>query len=166
MTEENTEMNVTGAQLSAGAKDSRRAKPDPEQPVRFPKWIFTLAMAYLIVLIAWFVLYETSPALRHGLPTTFGNLPAGIVWFGAMGAVIASLRDIFIYNGHWKESSNYRYVARPLFGAVTGSIGALSTGFCCSPALTNHRRSTQRPSSPSRSSSVSPTRRSSRRLRT
>jgi hypothetical protein len=49
----------------------------------------------------------------------------GVVWFGAMGAVVTSMRGIFMNNTDWDDSYNYWYYSRPLYGAVTGSIGAL-----------------------------------------
>jgi len=51
--------------------------------------------------------------------------PVGAVWFAAAGAVVSSLWGIFRYNHTWKRSFDYHYYIRPLFGAVTGSIGAL-----------------------------------------
>jgi hypothetical protein len=119
-----------GSSLTAqsGVPDLRgSAAPQqpPEPTVEMPSWIFALAIAYLIVLIAMFVAYATSPTLRRSLPTRFGPLPSGVAWFGAVGAVIASLKGIFGYNRTWKMSFNYWHYSRPLIGAVTGSIGAL-----------------------------------------
>ena len=90
-------------------------------PVRF----FLVALSYLAALSALFVVYTMSPTLRHDLPVSFGPLPMAVVWFGATGAVVASLRGIFMHNANWDGSYNYWYYSRPLYGAITGSIGAL-----------------------------------------
>ena len=38
---------------------------------------------------------------------------------------MASLFGIFVHNSDWDSSYNYWYYSRPIFGAVTGSVGAL-----------------------------------------
>ena len=90
-----------------------------------PLHIFVLAVAYLVSLLTLFVIYVSWHAFRSHVPTSFGQLPVGIVWFAATGAVIASLYGIFVHNKTWEPSYNYWHYCRPLFGAVTGSIGAL-----------------------------------------
>lgn len=62
---------------------------------------------------------------RHATPTNLGPLPVGVVWFGATGAVVASMRGIFYHNDKWDSSYNYWHISRPFLGAVTGSVGAL-----------------------------------------
>jgi hypothetical protein len=90
-----------------------------------PFHIFIFAVAYLIALVAIFVVYVTWSAFRSHAPTGLGQLPVGVVWFGATGAVMASLYGIFVHNQDWDPSFNYWHYCRPLFGAVSGSIGAL-----------------------------------------
>jgi hypothetical protein len=97
--------------------------PGPSGPM--PLHILFFAMAYLAALIGMFIAYFTSPWLRMHIPANLGPLPAGVVWFGAIGAVVVSLYGIFLYNQKWDTSYNYWHYCRPLFGAVTGSIGAL-----------------------------------------
>ena len=75
--------------------------------------------------------YFTSPWLQVAVvPANLGPLPAGVVWFGAIGAVMVSLYGIFLYNQKWDTSYNYWHYCRPLFGAVTGSIGISCIWFC------------------------------------
>ncbi len=104
------------------------ASPTPEPghaPTQMSPYIFAAAMFYLVSLIAVFIIYACWPSFKHAVPTALGPLPVGVVWFGATGAVIASLRGIFYYNDKWDSSFNYWHYSRPMFGAVTGSIGAL-----------------------------------------
>jgi hypothetical protein len=90
-----------------------------------PSHILLLAVAYLAVLVGVFIAYFTSPWLRMHIPANLGPMPAEVVWFGATGGVMVSLYGIFLYNQKWDTSYNYWHYCRPLFGAVTGSIGAL-----------------------------------------
>lgn len=101
------------------------ASPPPEPLVEMPVHIFVLAVIYLALLFAIFITYSTWSSFRLRAPASFGQLPVGVVWFGATGAVIASLYGIFVHNREWKMSYNYWHYCRPMFGAVTGSIGTL-----------------------------------------
>lgn len=90
-----------------------------------PKSIVAAAYVYLVLLVALFITYVTWNEFRLDLPSVLGPLPIGVVWFGAVGAVISSFRGIFAYNQSWDPSYNIWHYSRPLLGAVTGSIGAL-----------------------------------------
>ncbi len=90
-----------------------------------PAHIFFVALIYVVLLIAIFIAYSSSRSFRLALPATIGQLPLGVVWFGAVGAEVASLYGIFLHNQEWDPSYNYWHYARPLFGTITGSIGAL-----------------------------------------
>ncbi|HWN60194.1 MAG TPA: hypothetical protein VNO25_05940 [Streptosporangiaceae bacterium] len=109
----------------AGPQEKRPTSAPPQTPAVMPVHIFVLAATYLVALIAVFVVYVTWPSFRSHIPASFGQLPVGIVWFGATGAVIASLYGIFVHNKSWDSSYNYWHYCRPIFGAVTGSVGAL-----------------------------------------
>ena len=96
-----------------------------ETPKPVPRYIFFLSLTYLILLLAVFVVYGTPGSVRQAIPSNFGPLPIGIAWFGATGAVISSLKGIFGYSQNWQSKFNYWHYSRPIFGAVTGSVGAL-----------------------------------------
>jgi hypothetical protein len=115
-----------GSGSKSGTSNSNVTTNNPlDQPGIMPVHIFVLALIYLILLAVLFIAYVSSPSFRSGTPTHFGQLPMGILWFGATGAVMASLFGIFTHNREWKPSYNYWHYCRPLFGAVAGSIGAL-----------------------------------------
>lgn len=99
--------------------------PYVEPLVEMPFYIFIIALVYLALLIALFATYACWSAFRTQAPASFGQVPVGVVWFGATGAVVGSLFGIFNNNKQWKLSYNYWHYCRPLFGAVTGSIGAM-----------------------------------------
>jgi hypothetical protein len=90
-----------------------------------PRILFPLAVSYLSALVALFIVYVSWKGFRVNAPSAFGQIPVGVVWFGAVGAEVISLYGIFVHNQEWKASYNYWHYVRPLFGAVTGSVGAL-----------------------------------------
>lgn len=92
---------------------------------KMPPHIFFFALSYLTVLITLFIVYSTWSGFRAHVPATLGQIPVGVVWFGATGAVIASMYGIFVHSQSWDSSYNYWHYCRPLFGAVTASVGAL-----------------------------------------
>ena len=104
-----------------GAQEAAPAEP----AVLMPPKIFGWTLSYLVALLALFIIYVTWPSFRSAAPADFGQLPVGVVWFGAIGAVMASLFGIFVHNQKWDHSYDYWYYSRPIFGAVTGSVGAL-----------------------------------------
>jgi hypothetical protein len=117
------QMATTGE--ATGPQEEHSASSPPETLTEMPLHIFLLAVTYLALLIALFVIYVTWSSFRSYVPASFGQIPVGVVWFGATGAEIASLYGIFMNNKTWKTSYNYWHYCRPMFGAVTGSIGAL-----------------------------------------
>jgi len=98
---------------------------DTEPLVTMPPSVLRAAVAYLLGLLTVFAAYECSSSMRSALPASIGELPLGVAWFAATGAVVASLYGIFVHNQQWRASYNYWHYCRPLFGAVTGSMGAL-----------------------------------------
>jgi hypothetical protein len=97
----------------------------PELGSSVPKSIVAAAFIYLILLLALFSLFVTWKEFRLDLPSQLGPLPIGVVWFGAVGAVVSSFRGIFAHNQSWDPSYNLWHYSRPILGATTGSIGAL-----------------------------------------
>jgi hypothetical protein len=90
-----------------------------------PKRFFWIEIAYLIILIVMFGVYESSDGLRDALPETLGPIPIGVVWFGAAGAVIAGIGGIYFHNQKWDPAYDYWHYSRPLVGLVVGGVGAL-----------------------------------------
>jgi hypothetical protein len=52
---------------------------------------------YLVSLCALFVVYKTDHAFRAAVPS-FGAIPAQVVWFGAVGAVLSGITGIYFHN--------------------------------------------------------------------
>jgi len=93
--------------------------------VLMPRRILYFAVGYTLGLVGIFIAYASSEAFRANAPSSFGQIPVGVVWFGAIGAVLASLYGIFVHNQDWDPSYDYWHYCRPLCGAITGSIGSL-----------------------------------------
>jgi hypothetical protein len=89
-----------------------------------PLRIFVAEMAYLVLLIALFVVYKSDDPLRDEL-FGLGEIPIEVVWFGAIGGVLAGLGGVFFHNANWDSSFNYWHYSRPLVGGVAGGIGCL-----------------------------------------
>jgi hypothetical protein len=115
----------TAADAVVGLEGTHPPSSSPDTSAEMPLRIFVLAVIYLAALITLFLIYVSWHAFRSHVPAGFGQLPVGIVWFAATGAVIASLYGIFVHNKTWDPSYNYWHYCRPIFGAVTGSVGAL-----------------------------------------
>jgi hypothetical protein len=84
---------------------------------------FILELVYLIGLLVLGVVYVKEKQFSSFIPDPLGILP--VAWFGAIGAVSISLKGVFDHNLNWNPKWNYWHIARPLTGAVLGSIGYL-----------------------------------------
>jgi hypothetical protein len=84
---------------------------------------FVLELVYLIGLLVLGVVYVREDQFAAFISDPLEILP--VAWFGAVGAVSISLRGVFDHNMSWNPKWNYWHIARPLTGAVLGSIGYL-----------------------------------------
>jgi len=88
-----------------------------------PIWIFALELSYLIALIVLAAVYVTATGVRTLVPDPLHIIP--VAWFGALGAVTISLDGMLRHNQRWEPRYNYWHVARPVTGAVLGTIAFL-----------------------------------------
>jgi len=116
------------SEKSAGT-DKKDEDPDagcPEDPcVKIPGYIYAVSLAWLIVLIAAFVLFERWDWFADAVQFEIGKLPFEAIWFGALGGLLISLQGIFDYNRKWRDSYNYWHMLRPALGAIMGTLGCL-----------------------------------------
>jgi hypothetical protein len=80
---------------------------------------------WLVLLITTFVLYERLDAFADFVSVDLGPLPFEAIWFGAVGGSLISAQGIFKNNRAWKRSYDYWHYARPLLGALMGTLGCL-----------------------------------------
>src|SRR4051812_14405257 len=86
---------------------------------------FAVAFGFLIVLQVVGLLYFVNTDLQTTLPKTFGPVPVGVPWFGALGAVLLSLKGIFDHHYDWNETYWPWHLSRPFIGAALSVVGVL-----------------------------------------
>jgi hypothetical protein len=112
------------------AESHVEAKPSDPAPggasrVVAPPWMFALQVSYLALLVALALAYYHLAWLRHAVPNPAGPVPLGVPWWGALGGVTISFTGIFRNANRWQSSYQLWHIARPLLGAVVGSVGYL-----------------------------------------
>ena len=97
---------------------------------------------YLLILFAAALVYLLDPLgpLHARIGASFGPLPVGVPWFGALGAVIISLSGAFDHRNDWDPSWQLWHLSRPLLGVslaivawLTFAAGILAVGSSTSP---------------------------------
>jgi hypothetical protein len=85
--------------------------------------IFLFQIAFLIVLGALAVIYF----LQKWPPNliSLGPIPIGVVWFGALGAVLISLTGVVEHADDWDDRMYLWHLSKPLMGAALGAVGVL-----------------------------------------
>jgi hypothetical protein len=89
-------------------------------------FVASIEVLYLLVLFALALLYLTPWGAPLHLPDSFGNLPVGVPWFGALGAVITSLSGAFDHRTDWDPSWTIWHLTRPLIGISLAIIAWLT----------------------------------------
>jgi hypothetical protein len=84
-----------------------------------------VALVWLAVLVALFFLYERDAAFANFVAFKLGRLPFEAIWFGAVGGFLISSQGIFEHNRKWLRSYDYWHYARPILGAISGTLGCL-----------------------------------------
>jgi hypothetical protein len=86
---------------------------------------FFLSVGYLVGLLLFGLLYFLITPIRSFLPSSFGPVPVGVPWFGALGAVLLSLKGIFEHEHDWSDTYWPWHLSRPLVGASVGIVAVL-----------------------------------------
>lgn len=97
----------------------------PLQASRAPIWLFILQLAYLAALVTIGLLYVHLDAFRRLLPNPAGPIPLAVPWWGALGGITISLTGIFRNAGRWQPRYELWHIARPVLGAIVGSVAYL-----------------------------------------
>jgi len=86
------------------------------------RWhIFCVQIAWLVGLGILAELYFVQGFLHYKL----GPLAVGVVWFGALGAVLISLTGIVEHAHDWDPGFNLWHLSRPLVGAALAVVAVL-----------------------------------------
>src|SRR5437660_1374882 len=86
--------------------------------------IFVVQIAWLLLLGALAGTYFINHSLIPFGPA-LGSVPIGVVWFGALGAVLISLTGIVEHAHDWDDSFELWHLSRPLVGASLAVVGVL-----------------------------------------
>jgi len=99
----------------------------PDRSLMDRKTTFFLALVYLAIILAIGLIFFVKRDLLFFVPeaNVFGQLPVGVPWFGALGAVLISLTGVFEHEHDWDASYWPWHVARPLVGVAVGVISVL-----------------------------------------
>jgi hypothetical protein len=84
-------------------------------------------MFWLVALLGlgW-VFFNHCDWLKGVIPESWGPVPVGVPWYGALGAVLLSLAGVFYYRGNaWDGSWVLWHVARPFVGAALGIVSVV-----------------------------------------
>lgn len=98
------------------------SSPNESRP---PRWLVPLQLAYIGVLAAIALVHSHWSWAHRLLGTTLGPIPLAVPWWGALGGVTISLSGLFKHAASWDERYEAWHVARPVMGAVMGSVGYL-----------------------------------------
>lgn len=90
-----------------------------------PTWLFVLELAYVALLVALALAYADSQWLQRYIHDPEGPLPLSVPWWGALGGVTISLTGVFKHASTWRPDYEKWHIARPVLGAVVGSVGCL-----------------------------------------
>jgi IPT/TIG domain len=86
--------------------------------------VFFIQVAYLVALGVFVVSYRV-----HWIDARsdfFGPIPFLVPWFGAVGAVVLSLKGVFDHRGRsWNGEYCFWHWSRPLVGGVVGTVSVL-----------------------------------------
>ncbi len=109
------------------ASDPSQNPPQPRDTAGSLRFVFWLALVYLVVLLALGVAYVTSSVTRlpFTIPDSLGPVPIGVPWFGALGAVLISLSGVFDHGHDWDPTMVYWHISRPLIGASLAIVSVL-----------------------------------------
>jgi hypothetical protein len=88
--------------------------------------IFWLELGYLIALavLAWAYFTPAAPDWLRA-PGSFGVIPSGVLWFGALGGVLISLVGVHEHRYHWDSRYWTWYIVRPFIGAAVGLVAVI-----------------------------------------
>lgn len=81
-------------------------------------WLVLLALGAIFYLFWW-------PQTWPPQPINLGSIPLGVVWFGALGAVLISITGVVEHVSDWDPEFTLWHLSRPLIGASLAIVGVL-----------------------------------------
>lgn len=129
--------SVQGTTTNARRNGSRRTETadgananDNEEvdgPTSAAPWLVVLTIIELSSLVACAIVYMAVPGFRTFAATrVLGNFPPAIVWFGAVGGSLVSLKGVMQHSsGSWDKKWELWHALRPFVSGITGPVTAL-----------------------------------------
>lgn len=100
--------------------------------------IFLIQITWLLFLIVTAVYFFRT---MGGREVNLGSIPIGVLWFGALGAILISLTGVVEHTRDWDPDFALWHLSRPLVGATLGVVsvlmlqaGVLATGGSAQPS--------------------------------
>jgi hypothetical protein len=94
-------------------------------------WSWTMTRSNIFfVQVVWLLLLGGGAAVYFlgywpSQLVNLGSIPIGVVWFGALGAVLISLTGIVEHASDWNTGFNLWHLSRPFVGAALAVVGVL-----------------------------------------
>ena len=88
--------------------------------------VFWIEVAFLLFLglLGWAYFTPAAPSWLRA-PATFGVLPSGVLWFGAVGGVLISLAGIHEHRYDWDSRFWTWHLIRPFVGAAVATVAVI-----------------------------------------
>lgn len=90
-----------------------------------PWWLLPLQLGYLALLILLALLHFHWSWAHRLVGNALGPIPLAVPWWGALGGITISLTGVFKHASSWDRSYEAWHVARPVMGAIMGSVAYL-----------------------------------------
>jgi hypothetical protein len=90
-----------------------------------PWWLLPLQLGYLALLMLLALLHFHWSWAHRLVGNALGPIPLAVPWWGALGGITISLTGIFKHASSWNRNLEAWHVARPVMGAIMGSVGYL-----------------------------------------
>lgn len=92
---------------------------------RVPRWLLPLQLGYLALLMLLALLHFHWSWAHRLVGNALGPVPLAVPWWGALGGITISLTGVFKHASSWDRNLEGWHIARPVMGAIMGSVGYL-----------------------------------------
>ncbi|MGH9100946.1 MAG: hypothetical protein ACRDV8_12055 [Acidimicrobiales bacterium] len=92
---------------------------------RAPKWLLPVQLGYLAALVVLALLHFHWSWAHRLFGASLGPVPLAVPWWGALGGITISLTGLFKHSDSWERRYETWHIARPIMGAIMGSVGYL-----------------------------------------
>ena len=87
--------------------------------------MLSLQLVYVAALVVLALLHSHWTWAHRLVGASLGPVPLAVPWWGALGGITISLTGLFKHATSWERRFEAWHVARPVMGAIMGSVGYL-----------------------------------------